>query len=199
MAAVTAQEAAGAAGASVPPGVFLLCWGLVAAAFGLAMVTNFRGFTDNFVDLMEQRSNWSGRSLRRFSVAAAAIFAIAGPVALIAGVISIGRGQIGLAGTTPVSGPFRYLFIAVTAAIIGWYWLSPVSPFRTAANRSGWRLAIAVTWSLAALAFGICVVIGQAMIGVAVLTAGGLPVLLLLTDSNPRPPGRQDPPQSAGP
>lgn len=54
-----------------------------------------------------------------------------------------------------LAGPFRCVFIAVTVTIVGWYWLSRQAPFRSAAQRGGWRLAIAVLSSLGMLTFGI--------------------------------------------
>ena len=84
--------------------------------------------------------------------------------------------------------PFRYVFIAVTVAIVGWYWLSRQGPFRSAAQRGGWRLAIAVLSSIGMLAFGICIGIGQVVIGIAALILGGLPTMALVVGGKPRSP-----------
>ncbi len=45
---VIPQAAATHTSQSQAGGLFMLAWGLVAFAFGLAMVTNFRGFAGNF-------------------------------------------------------------------------------------------------------------------------------------------------------
>lgn len=84
--------------------------------------------------------------------------------------------------------PFDYVFIAVTVVIVGWYWLSRQGPFRSAAQRGGWRLAIAVLSSLGMLAFGICIAIGQMAIGITALIAGGLPAMVLVFGGKPRSP-----------
>lgn len=87
-----------------------------------------------------------------------------------------------------LASPFRYLFIAVTVTIVGWYWLSRQGPFRSAAQRGGWRLAIAMLSSLGMLAFGIGIAMGQLAIGITALIVGGLPGMLLVVGSKPRPP-----------
>jgi hypothetical protein len=84
--------------------------------------------------------------------------------------------------------PFRYVFIAVTVAIVGWYWLSSQGPFRSAAQRGGWRIAIAVLSSLGMLVFGIGIATGQWVIGLAALMVGGLPAMVLVVGREPNPP-----------
>lgn len=69
-----------------------------------------------------------------------------------------------------VASPFRYAFIAVSVIIVGWYWLSP--PFRAAARRGGWRLAIALLSSLSMLVFGIGIAMGQLVIVIVATTVG---------------------------
>lgn len=68
--------------------------------------------------------------------------------------------------------PFRYVFIAVTVIILGRFWLSRPAPFRAAAHRGGWQLAIAVLSSLSMLIFGISLALGQLVIGIVALIAG---------------------------
>jgi hypothetical protein len=60
----------------------------------------------------------------------------------------------------------------VTVIIIGRFWLSRMAPFRAAAARGGWRLALAVLSSLGMLVFGIAVAMGQLAIGIAALVVG---------------------------
>jgi drug/metabolite transporter (DMT)-like permease len=88
--------------------------------------------------------------------------------------VSAGQRFVGLAS------PFRYMFIAVIVAIVGWYWLSRQGPFRSAARRGGWRLVAAVLSSLGMLAFGIGTAIGQLVIGLVALIVGGLPAMVLV-------------------
>jgi hypothetical protein len=87
-----------------------------------------------------------------------------------------------------LASPFRYVFIAVTAAIVGWYWPSRQGPFRSAAQRGGWRIAIAVLSSLGMLVFGVGIATGQWVIGLAALMVGGLPAMVLVADRKPSPP-----------
>lgn len=83
---------------------------------------------------------------------------------------------------------FNYAIIACTVAIVGWYWLSRQGPFRAAALRGGWRLAIAVLSSLGMLAFGIGIALDQLAIGITALIVGGLPGMVLVVGGKPRPP-----------
>lgn len=66
------------------------------------------------------------------------------------------------------------IFIAVTVIIVGRLWLLRPAPFRAAAHRGGWRLAIAVLSSLSMLVFGTGTAMG-AQIGVAVRPLPGPP------------------------
>ena len=92
-----------------------------------------------------------------------------------------------------LAGPFRYVFIAVTAMIIGWYWLSRQAPFRWAAQRRGWRLALAVLSSLGMLTFGISFALGRQAIWIAALIVSGVPAMILVVESS-RSEGRPQPP-----
>jgi hypothetical protein len=87
-----------------------------------------------------------------------------------------------------LTGAFRYLFIAVIAVSVGWWWLGRQGPFRSAAKRGGWRLALAVLSSLGMLGFGIGVAIGQLVIGIVALIVGGLLAGFLYVNSWPRSP-----------
>jgi len=187
---MTFHVAAGAASDSQPSGLFLIAWGLMASGFGFAMLTNFRGFTDNFVSRLEARSRSSARHIRSVVTLVAAVFAIAGPITAVAGVVAAGRGQIVVHSPAPLRAPLSYLVIAISGVIVGWNWFSPRSLYRSAARSGGWRLAIAVLASLGGLTFGVCLAIGQFTIGLIALLAVGVPSLLLLTDDKRRTPKR---------
>ena len=79
-----------------------------------------------------------------------------------------------------VDSPFRYALIAVAVFIVGWFWLSRQGPFRAAAQRGGWRLAIAMLSSLSMLVFGIGIAMGQLEIGIAAVIVGAPPTWFLL-------------------
>lgn len=55
----------------------------------------------------------------------------------------------------------RYAFVAVTVAFVGWLWRSRQGSFRAAAQRGGWRIAVAVVSSIGILAFGIGIAIAS--------------------------------------
>ena len=195
----------------------MLAWGLFASAFGLLIVTNFRGFADSFA----RRAEASSAGLRKLQLwksqrspdpvgqvklarLLAVPFAIIGPVMTVAGIISISHSGIGGGfGPGALPGPFRYLLIAFAVAAVGWCWLSRRGLFRPAAQRGGWRLAAALVSSLGGVIFGIGIAMGQMTIAIAAWVIGGLPSLILVMEDNQGGPGpgnisdlgrRKDPP-----
>jgi hypothetical protein len=168
---------------------------------GLALVTNVRGLADNLARrdrlTLEQRMKRAlspgyqprspearARNLRIVGI----LFAVAGPIAIVGGAISISHGHGGTSGMPALPTPFRYLFIAVTVVAIGQWWLPQRGMFRQAARRGGWRLAIALIGSLGALIFGVLTSLGEWTIGIAAWLIGGLLSLTLWMDGMPRPP-----------
>ncbi len=192
------QAASAAHTSQGPGGLFLLAWGLGASALGLALVTNFRGFADNF----SREAHASSAGLQKLPpwkwqrpqkpaertklVRLIAIpFAILGPILTVVGIISISHKDIGGSGPGASPSPFRYLFIAFAVASVAWSWLSPHGMFRPEARRRGWRLAVALLSSLGALIFGVGIAMGQSTIAFTALIVGGLPSVLLLMDGKP--------------
>jgi len=125
---VISQAASAAHTSQGPGGLFLLAWGLGASALGLGLVTNFRGFADNF----SREAHASSAGLQKLPpwkrqrpqnpaertklVRLIAIpFAILGPI--LTGLISISHKDIGGSGPGASPSPFRYLFIAFIALI----------------------------------------------------------------------------------
>jgi hypothetical protein len=78
-----------------------------------------------------------------------------------------------------LTGPFRYIFIAWMVLVVGCQWWLPRGPFRAAAQRGGWRLAIAVLSSLSMLAFGIAIAVGHLAIAIAALITCAPPTWFL--------------------
>jgi hypothetical protein len=195
-------QAAAATHAVQPPGLFILAWGLGASAFGLLIVTNFRGFADNYARRAENSSaglrklppwKWQrppdpAEKTRRMRLIAIP-FAIIGPIATVAGLISISRGGIGDSGPGALPSSPRYLFIGFAVAAVGWSWLSRRGLFRPAARRGGWRLAAALVSSLGGLIFGIGIAMGQMTIAIAAWVIGGLSCLILVMEDKPAGPG----------
>lgn len=179
----------------------MLAWGLFASASGLLILTNFRGFADKFVRRAEA-SSVGQRRLRprtwhpqdpaeqlKLARLVAIPFAIIGPIMTVAGLISISHGGIDGSGPGVVPGPFRYMFIAVTVAAVGWSWLSRRGLFRPAARQGGWRLAVALLSSLAALTFGIGIAMGQMTFAIAAWAIGGLSSVILVMEDRQSGPG----------
>ena len=130
----------------------MLGWGLFASAFGLAMVTNFRGFAETFARRaaassagLRKRPPWMSRQPPderdqvRLVRLIAIPFAIVGPIVTVIGIISVSHGRIAVSGWGAPPLPFRITFIAFAAAAVGWSWLSRDGFFRPAARRGGSR------------------------------------------------------------
>ena len=195
-------QAAAATHAIQPPALFMVAWGLGASAFGLLIVTNFRGFADNYARRAaaasarpRRRRPWNWQRPRdpaeqtRWLRLVAIPFAIIGPIVTVVGFISISQGRIGDSGPGALPSPFRYLFIGFAVAAVGWSWLSRRGLFRPAASRGGWRLAVALLSSLGAQIFGIGFAMGLATIAIAGWVIGGLASLILVMEDKPAGPG----------
>jgi hypothetical protein len=199
-------QAAAAANASQSPGLFLLAWGVLASVFGIAAVTNFRGFADNAANRAAARAaarrrppppwKWPQsqnpaertKQMRILGIP----FAIIGPIVTIVGLVSFSQGRTGGSGPPALPGPARYLVIAFGVAAIGWSWLSPRGVYRPAAGRGGWRLAAAAVSSLCALVFIIGFALGQLTMAIAGWIVGGLTTAVLMMDGKPPGPGPEN-------
>ena len=195
-------QAAAATEASQAPGLFMLAWGLGASVYGLLGATNFRGF-DKYARRAEvssarrrRRPLWTGqlppndpaeRTSRVRQIAV--LFAIAGPVVTVIGLISISRGEIAGPERTGLPSPFRYLLIGFVAAAAVWSWRSRRRLFHAAAWHHGWRLVAALLSSLGLLVAGIGFAMGYMTIAVAGMVFGGLAYLILVMEDKPAGPG----------
>lgn len=190
------SQAAPAAHASQPSaGLFMLAWGLFASAIGLSLVTNFRGFADNFTKNAHASSaglrkfppwKWQRRSEdlvgRTRMVRLIAIpFAVLGPIMTVAGIIAICHGHISMPNEPALPIPFRCLVIVLALLSVGQYWL-PRGFFRAAARQGRWRRAVVMLASVGAIVFGVSVASGFITIGVVAWLLSGLPLMPLLME-----------------
>jgi hypothetical protein len=176
-----------------PPAEFLLAWGLIASAFGLLTVTNFRGFADKYA------RRWAASSARRRNLPPwrsqppqdpaeqtrrarllAIPFAVAGPVVTVIGIVTIRRGGTG-ASEPSLPSPYCYLLIGFAAVGVAWSWLSRSGWFRHSDWRHGWRLGVALLSSAGLLVFGTGLALGQLTIAVAGMAVGAAAFLILVT------------------
>ena len=140
-----APAASGTAG-NQPGGLFMLAWGVMASLGGLLAVTNFRGFADKEARRAQMRgvTRWSlfppqdpDASFKRNRVLitlVGAVFVIVGPIMTVAGIVTSVHGHFSIPETAAAPAPFRYLFIAVGAFVIAFYWTP---------HRNGYALAVA--------------------------------------------------------
>jgi len=182
-------QAVAAAHADQPPELFLLIWGLVVSAVGLALVTNFRGYADHF----GRRGKGSVRP-RRSLVMVRLLglpFAIVGLIVIVTALVtSRGRFPIATRPPVPLASPVQYLFIVVTVAIVAWWWISPRGFFSGPSPRRGGRLAAAVIASLGALTFGVSLAVAEPTVGFVALAACALTAAVLQMGRKPPGEGR---------
>jgi hypothetical protein len=189
-------SSAGQAGA--PPGPFLVAWGLVASAYGLAMITNYRGFADTFLRRARaSRARWRRSSRKQLTSRMtatqmrimAAPFAVLGPISTIAGINSISHEGAGGTWLGTGTGPYRFAFLAAAVAGTGWSWLSPNGLFRPAIRRGGSSLLIALVASAGTVLFGLGLSVGQLAICTGGWAIGGLAAIAIMLDDKPSGPG----------
>jgi hypothetical protein len=185
---VLAAQAASSTAGNQSGGLFMLAWGVGASLGGLMLVTNFRGFADAAAELRNSRwslfgSRDSDASFGRNKVLVrlvGAIFAVVGPIVTVAGIVTSVHGHFSVPDTAAAPVPFRYLFIAVGAFIIAFYW----TPHRrgyalTVARQGRWRCAAAIVATLGAAVFVLGVVYGRMTIGIVAWLASGLLAMAL--------------------
>jgi hypothetical protein len=109
----------------------LLAWGLTASVSGLALVTNFRGYADYFHQRVKgsRAATLSPLMVRLLGLP----FAIAGPIVIVTALVTSRRSfAIVSSAPIPLTSPFQYLFIAVTAGIVAWWWIRGAYSLRAA-------------------------------------------------------------------
>jgi hypothetical protein len=193
--------ASSAGQAGPPPGPFMVAWGLVASAYGVAMITNYRGFADNFLRRARaSRARWrsSAETQLRSCMTArqmrlmAAPFAVLGPVMTIAGINSISHEGAGGTWLGTGAGPYRFAFLAAAVAGTGWSWLSRNGLFRPAIRRRGSSLLVALVASAGTVLFGLGLATGQMTICLGGWAIGGLAATAMMLDDKPSDPGSPD-------
>jgi hypothetical protein len=176
-------------------GLFLLAWGLFASAFGLAMVTNFRGFADTFTrnahasssglrsvppwKWQRQPESLAGRTVLLRMIAIP--FAVLGPIVTVAGIVTMARGHISIPRSPAAPLPFAVAAIAFGVMTVVQYW-RPRGFLRVAASRGGWRRVVAILSSAGAMVFAVCLAVGQMTIGILAWMVCGLPLIALFAD-----------------
>jgi hypothetical protein len=205
-----------------PGGLFLLAWGLGATATGLAAATNFRGFADAAAASARssrvRRRRWQpGHSqlmtpdppaqpnVGLFRLAGG-VFAIVGPIVIIAGIVSSLHGHFTIPETPALPSPFRYVWLAFGAASIAYAWIPRTFTWRprmagyalSAARRNRWQRAASVLATIGGAVFVVCTAYGRPTIGIAAWLASALiGLVLFLVQNNPRhffPASRGDDP-----
>jgi len=117
-----------------PGGLFLLAWGLMATAAGLAAATNFRGFADAAAasarSSRARKPRWQPNRTQLMTPdplpqpnvglfrLVGGVFAIIGPIVTVAGIVSSAHGHFAIPETPALPSPFRYVWLAFGAASI---------------------------------------------------------------------------------
>lgn len=208
-----AHGVSGVSSQKTPPGFFLLAWGLFASVLGLGLVTNFRGFADNFArnadvssarfrrlpprTWIRERPDEPTRRLMRIRLIAIP-FAVLGPIVTIVGLVQIVHGHIAVPRGPALPLPFALAFIAFAVVAIGQYWRVG-GLYRVAVLQGGWRRVAAVLASGGAVSFGVFSAVGQTTLGIAGWLIGGLATAPLVIGRKSASPGAQDTERSSRP
>jgi hypothetical protein len=176
----------------------MAAWGLVASAYGLAMITNYRGFADTFLRRARaSRARWGRPSDTRLRAGITATqmrimavpFAVLGPIMTVAGINSISHEGAGGTWLGTGAGPYRFAFLAAAVAGTGWSWLSRKGLFRPAIRRRGSSLLIALVASAGTVLFGLGLTVGQLTLCLGGWAIGGLAAIAIMLDDKPSDPG----------
>lgn len=224
---VLAAHAAHNASGSQPGGLFLLAWGLIATASGLATVTNFRGFADAAAasaarssPVRKPRWQWNPSQLMtpdhpaqpnvRLMRLVGGVFAVVGPIVIVVGIVSSLHGHFTIPETPALPVPFRYVWLAFGAASIAFAWVPRIFAWRpriggyalSAARRNQWQRAASILATIGGAAFAVCTAYGLLTIGIAAwLVSALIGLVLFLVQHNPHrfvPTVRSDDPPAAG-
>ena len=183
--------------------MFSVAWGMFATALGWIVATDFRGAAHRFHTLSQAVMPFGGVGVSMVGVGffrlLAGVFALAGPIVLISGLMDLWRGKAG-AGSLPA---VPVWFVVVEAAIV-------CVAFRRTWRRSGalrreWdagnglRRAAAAGLSASAVAFVVMLGFGWETWMVASWLAGGLCGLALLLGDRPGMPPVTGPASAGSP
>lgn len=164
--------------------LFAVVWGLGATGFGWVVATNFRGAADRFL-MLSQRSTPFGRRGPApvgvgFVRAVAGVFAVAGPVLLVVGLLGVLEGQWS-PGRFPELPLAMDLFMVVVTALSLWtFWRRTGSLRREWAAGGGLQRAFCAVATVAVLGFPATMAIGDMTAMFIDWLVGGLAGLLLL-------------------
>lgn len=175
-------------------GLFELIWGLGATGFGVIIAANHRGAAERFVDLAGMASSFrwvddpehgrasAGRSLPR-ARRIAAVFAIAGPVAIFVGALDLLKGNAGPARIAPVSATFMVWLAVCYLVTMVIMWRRP-GMLREVWRGGGMGRAAAGLLTVALSVIPVAVGMGQSAVALIAWLIGGGAVMVLLLRSD---------------
>ncbi|MFD7508048.1 hypothetical protein ACFV5N_01680 [Streptomyces sp. NPDC059853] len=142
-------------------GLFSVLWGLGAGLLGAVLATDFRGSAERFVMISERTMMVGSRNRRpvmgtRGVRLLGGVFALAGPVVSVVGLVELARSD-GAQTSFTVQPPLPFLLFAAVAGIVGeWLLWRPDGPLRDewAAGGSVRRTALVALSATAPLMLG---------------------------------------------
>lgn len=165
-------------------GLFSVVWGLGASGFGWVIATNFRGAADRF-HRMSQQSVPFGRGRPAplgvgFVRAIAGVFAVAGPIFLIIGVLDLAKGY-----APPADFPDLPLFMDVAMSVVTlvslWtLWRRSGMLRREWVSGGGLQRAACTVATVALLGFPLTMAWGDMTLMLVDGLVGGIAIMVLL-------------------
>jgi hypothetical protein len=174
--------------------VFGIVWGVVATVMGGLLVSNYRGFTDWLVrQQSNRRRNTEHRAAQSLVMARVigGLFAVLGPVFLVASVVSATRGHLDLLHRDPhfTTGAARYIYPAMTPLWLAQFWFPGRGWFLPAWRRPGRPARVlTVVGTVAVLVFAVLSYLGYESLSWPALLVAGASSMVVLRPFSRRPP-----------
>ncbi|MFV0132009.1 hypothetical protein ACLGIH_01840 [Streptomyces sp. HMX87] len=176
---------------------FSVVWGVFATAFGWIVATDFRGAAHRYHALSRSTVPFGGVGMPMVGVGffrlVAGVFALAGPVVLAVGLLSLWRGGAGPDALPTVPAWFVMVEALIAGVLLWWTWRRPGLLRREWEAGTGVRRAAAAGVTVSVVAFVVTLGVGCGAWAMASWLVGGLCMLTLL------PGDRTGRPSDAGP
>lgn len=175
-------------GGGAGSGVFSVVWGVWASVFGWIIATDFRGAAHRFHQLSRRPVSFGVKSAPRVGVTfvrvLAAVFALLGPVVLVAGVVDLLRGGQESGDPHRQPAPFAVALGLVAALSLWGLWRRNGPLRREWTDGAGFRRVAVVVMTAACLGFVITLVLGHRNAMLATWLLAGLASLPLLLNGD---------------
>ncbi|MET8218118.1 hypothetical protein [Streptomyces hirsutus] len=172
--------------------MFSVAWGVFATALGWIVATDFRGAAHRFHTLSQAAMPFGGVGVSVVSVGffrlVAGVFALAGPVVLVSGLVKVWRGEAGSDSLSPIPAWFAVVEAAIVGVVLWRTWQRSGVLRREWDAGNGPRRAAVAGLTTSVVAFVVTLGFGWGPWMMASWLVGGLCGLTLLLGGRPGTP-----------